>query len=51
MSDQTVKKQIIRSIEQLQLAEHLIFALDDAQQAQDIVLALHSLQKLSEQWN
>lgn len=51
MTDQVRKISTIRSIEKLQLSNHLIVALDDAAQAEDIVLVLQSLQGLSEQWN
>lgn len=51
MIDQIRKTEMIRSIEDLQLSHHLIWALDDVQQAESIVEAVASLQGLTEQWN
>ncbi|WP_264821262.1 hypothetical protein [Acinetobacter shaoyimingii] len=42
---------MIRRIESLQLSPALISALDDAQQAEDIVTAVHTLLHYSQQWN
>ena len=39
------------TIEQLQLSQALIVALDDALQAESVAEAIHSLQGLAEQWN
>lgn len=51
MRDPIHKKQIIQSIRYLQLSETLVIALDDAQQATDIIVMLDSLQRFSEQWH
>ncbi|MDH2019261.1 hypothetical protein [Acinetobacter ursingii] len=51
MRDSIHKKQIIQSIRHLQLSESLVIALDDAQQATDIMVMLDSLQRFSEQWH
>lgn len=51
MRDSIHKKQIIQSIRDLQLSETLVIALDDAQQATDIIVMLDSLQRFSEQWH
>ncbi|MCU4610415.1 hypothetical protein [Acinetobacter ursingii] len=51
MRDSIHKKQIIQSIHHLQLSESLVIALDDAQQATDIIVMLDSLQRFSEQWH
>ena len=51
MADQKRKIETIRSIENLQLSSNLIFALDDQMQAEDILIAISSLQVLSLQWN
>ena len=51
MRDSIHKKQIIQSIHHLQLSESLVIALDDAQQATDIMVMLDSLQRFSEQWH
>ncbi|WP_171406771.1 hypothetical protein [Acinetobacter guerrae] len=50
MRDSIHKKQIIQSIHRLQLSETLVIALDDAQQAKEIITLLDSLQNFSEQW-
>jgi hypothetical protein len=50
-ADSIHKKQIIQSIRHLQLSETLVIALDDAQQATDIIVMLDSLQRFSEQWH
>ena len=51
MTDQQHKVEMIRSIEQLQLPNHLIQALDDAQQADNIVQAINCLKHISHQWH
>jgi hypothetical protein len=51
MADQKRKIETIRSIENLQLSKNLIFALDDQIQAEEILIAISSLQVLSLQWN
>lgn len=51
MADQTRKAEVIRSIQQLQLGEHLIGALDDQQLAKSVVEAVSCLNGLSDQWN
>ena len=50
MADQTRKIETIRSIENLQLTENLISAMDDAEQAESVAQAIYSLQRLNEQW-
>ena len=50
MRDLVHKKQMIQSIHHLQLSETLITALDDDQQAKDIIAMLDSLQDFSSQW-
>ncbi|MGE8683893.1 MAG: hypothetical protein ACN6OV_05330 [Acinetobacter sp.] len=50
MADQVRKTETIRSIENLQLTENLIQALDDAVQAECVAQAICSLQQLNEQW-
>ena len=51
MADQKRKIETIHRIEQLQLSEALIVALDDALQAESVAEAIQSLQGLAEQWN
>lgn len=51
MADQKRKIETIHRIEQLQLSEALIVALDDALQAEWVADAIQSLQGLAEQWN
>lgn len=51
MADLKRKIETIRSIENLQLSQHLISALDDQIQAEDVFSAVYSLQSLSEHWN
>ncbi|MFV5405209.1 MULTISPECIES: hypothetical protein [unclassified Acinetobacter] len=51
MADQKRKIETIHQIEQLQLSQALIVALDDALQAESVAEAIHSLQGLAEQWN
>lgn len=51
MTDLKRKVEMIRSIKKLQLSKDLITALDDAQQAEYVVEAINSLQKLEQQWN
>jgi len=51
MADQKRKIETIHLIEQLQLSEALIVALDDALQAESVAEAIQSLQSLAEQWN
>lgn len=50
MKDQAHKLEVIRSIEQFQLSEHLIKALDSTQDAQQIVEAVDYLKSFHEQW-
>ena len=50
MRDSVHKKQLILSIHHLQLSETLVTALNDAEQAKDIILILDSLQNFSEHW-
>lgn len=50
MADQKRKIEIIRSIEQLQLSHQLIHALEDAQQAETVAIAIKSLKHFTEQW-
>ncbi|WP_347455396.1 hypothetical protein [Acinetobacter thermotolerans] len=51
MADQKRKIETIRHIEDLQLPETLIAALDDAITAEGVAEAIQSLQGLAEQWN
>ncbi|CAB1206606.1 hypothetical protein [Acinetobacter bouvetii] len=51
MTDQKRKLETILTIKSLKLSNHLILALDDAQQAETIAEAVTSLQDLIEQWN
>lgn len=51
MKDQKYKVEVIRSIEQLQLPNHLIQALNDAQQAEYVVNAVNSLKSMTNQWH
>ena len=51
MADQKRKIETIHRIEQLQLSETLIVALDDALQAESVAEAIQYLQGLAEQWN
>lgn len=51
MADQMRKMETIRSIENLQLSNTLISALDDAQTAHSVVDAVNELIRFSEQWN
>lgn len=44
------KRQLIQSIYELQLSEHFVMALEDAQQAQQIISLLNSLRQHAEQW-
>ncbi|MDQ9010674.1 hypothetical protein RFI36_13600 [Acinetobacter gerneri] len=48
MKDQKRKREMIRSIENLQLPQHLITALDHAQQAKTVVQAISQLQVMTE---
>ncbi len=50
MTDLKYKVEIIRSIEQLQLPNHFIQALDDAYQAENIIKAINCLKDMNEQW-
>ncbi|WP_165443268.1 hypothetical protein [Acinetobacter ihumii] len=50
MRDLNHKRQLIQSIYELQLSEHFVMALEDAQQAQQIISLLNSLQQHAEQW-
>lgn len=51
MKDQKYKVEVIRSIEQLQLPNHLIQALNDAQQAECVANAVNSLKSMTNQWH
>ncbi|WP_167374972.1 hypothetical protein [Acinetobacter piscicola] len=51
MKDQKRKVEMIRSIEQLQLSNQLIQALDDAQLAENVVKAINCLKHMSNQWH
>ena len=51
MADQKRKIETIRSIQSLQLNENLIHALENAEEAESIVVAIHSLQRLTQHWN
>lgn len=51
MTDLKRKTEVIRSIENLQLSQGLIHALDDIQQAECVAEAVYSLQALTEHWN
>lgn len=51
MKDQKHKIEMIRSIEQLQLPTQLIQALDDAQQAENVVNAINHLKYMTHQWH
>lgn len=50
MKDLKHKVEMIRSIEQLQLPNHFIQALDDTHQAKQIIKAIHYLKEMSQQW-
>lgn len=50
MADLTQKTETIRRIQDLKLAQHLVVALEDAQQAIAVQEALSHLEQLSEQW-
>ncbi|MDR0234843.1 hypothetical protein [Acinetobacter sp.] len=50
MRDLKYKVDIIRSIEQLQLPNHFIQALDDAHQAENIIKLINYLKDMNEQW-
>ncbi len=51
MTDIQRKTAVIRRIENLQLGQHLIVALDDRETAESIAIAVQSLQGLTEHWN
>lgn len=51
MTDQKYKLEMIRSIENLQLSETWIHALDDEEQALDVIKAIDILKNFSEQWS
>ncbi|MDV2440273.1 hypothetical protein QR665_12450 [Acinetobacter gerneri] len=51
MKDQKHKSEMIRSIKSLQLPQHLITALDDAQQAKAVIQAISQLQVMTEKWH
>ncbi|WP_171407655.1 hypothetical protein [Acinetobacter tianfuensis] len=51
MADQKRKIETIRSIEQMQLPQNLIAALDNAAEAQNIADAIQYLAEMSDQWN
>ena len=51
MKDQTQKIEMIHSIEQLQLSNHLIYALEDAHQAESIIQAIHDLKRMCTEWH
>ncbi|SPL71999.1 hypothetical protein [Acinetobacter stercoris] len=50
MKDQKRKVEIIRSIENLQLSDNWVEALEDADQAQIVVDVITQLQGITEQW-
>lgn len=50
MKDLTQKSEVIRSIEQFQLSEHLIEALDRTQDAQKVIEVVDFLKSFHEQW-
>ena len=51
MADQKRKIETIRHIESLQLSATLIQALDDAQQAENVVNAINYLKHMTHQWH
>lgn len=51
MKDLKHKDEMIRSIEQLQLSNHLIVALEDQHQAENVVKAVNCLKDISTQWH
>lgn len=51
MKDLKHKDEMIRSIEQLQLSNHLIVALEDQHQAENVVKAVNCLKHISTQWH
>lgn len=50
MKDQKHKVEIIRSIEQFQLPQHLIQALDNPHHAKQVIEAVDYLKLMHEQW-
>lgn len=50
MKDQQYKVEIIRSIEQFQLPQHLIQALNNAKDAKQVIEAVDYLKSMREQW-
>jgi hypothetical protein len=50
MSDLKYKVEIVRSIEQLQLPNHFIQALDDVHQAENIIKVINCLKHMADQW-
>ena len=51
MKDQKQKVEMIRSIEQLQLSNQLVQALDDIHQAETVIRAVNCLKYMTEQWH
>ncbi len=51
MKDQKRKIEMIRSIETLQLPQHLISELDNAKQAKAVVEAISALQAMTSNWH
>ena len=50
MQDLKHKVEMIRSIEQLQLPNQFIQALDDVHQAKEMIKAINCLKEMSQQW-
>ncbi|ENU57558.1 MULTISPECIES: hypothetical protein [Acinetobacter] len=50
MKDLKHKVEMIRSIEQLQLPNQFIQALDDAHQAKEMIKAINYLKEMNQQW-
>ena len=50
MKDLKHKVEMIRSIEQLQLPNQFIQALDDAHQAKEMIKAINYLKQMNQQW-
>ncbi|WP_171263301.1 hypothetical protein [Acinetobacter sp. ANC 4648] len=51
MRDLKRKTEMIQSIQDLQLPNSLIYALNDAEQAHDIVEAICCLKNITQQWH
>ena len=50
MKDLKHRVEMIRSIEQLQLPNQFIEALDDAHQAKEMIKAINCLKQMNQQW-